>query len=95
VATERDLFEKQISEGCVVCGQTVPGGYFDSPKAILYLREECGPMQSVDAKTVLVHEACESRGKSIAGEQGYGWQFPLAPEWDDPKVKWTPPPSEA
>lgn len=86
-----DMFKKNISQGCVVCGQQVPGGFYDSSKAIVWLRKETGPMHSVSAHPVLVHEACEVEGRSTAIEQGYGWQYPPAPEWGDPDAKWVPP----
>jgi len=89
--TQSDMFDNNFGQGCVVRGKPVPGGFFDSPKAILYRRKEYGPRHSISAHPVLVHQACEPDGRSRAADQGYGWQYPPAPEWDDPNTEWVPP----
>jgi hypothetical protein len=60
-------------------------------KAILYLQEEHGSEHSVIAHAVLVHKGCEAEGGDIARQQGFGWQYPPAPEWGDPKAQWAAP----
>ena len=47
-------------------------------------------MHSVSAHPVLVHKGCEAEGKALADKHGFGWEFPPAPEWGNPKVQRRP-----
>ena len=75
---------------CVVCRKTGTGGPIGGTKAILYLREEHGPMHSISAHPVLVHKGCEAEGRALAQQQGFGWEYPPAPEWGNRKAQWRP-----
>jgi hypothetical protein len=75
---------------CVVCRKTGTGGFMNGSKAILYLREEHGLRHSVSAHAVLVHKECEAEGGVTARQQGFGWEYPPAPEWGNPKAQWEP-----
>jgi hypothetical protein len=77
-------------EHCVVCHKPGTGGIIGGTKAILYLRQENGARHSVDAHTVLVHKKCEAEGRALARQQGFGWEYPPAPDWGDPKAVWKP-----
>ena len=70
---------------CVVCRKPGTGGFMGGPKAILYLWKEHGLRHSVSAHPVLVHKVCEAEGRAIARQQGFGWEYPPAPEWGGPE----------
>lgn len=70
--------DPEHDEHCVVCRKPGTGGRIGGTKAILYLREDHGPLHSVSAQTVLVHKKCEAEGRALARRQGYGWEYPPA-----------------
>jgi hypothetical protein len=78
---------------CVVCRKSGTGGFLGS-KAILYERQQHGLKESVSARPVLVHKDCAADGRVMSELQGFGWEYPAAPEWDNPRAQWRAPTPE-
>ena len=71
---------------CVICHKPVGSG-LRATRAILRLRQKHGRAHSVSARAVPIHERCEGEGRALAVQEGFGWEYPPAPEWGDSKAQ--------
>ena len=60
-----------------------PGGLASGPQAVLYVGDRTTKQPIGTGKLVAFRGDCQAEAEALACEQGYGWQCPPSPEWND------------